>query len=58
MKNKLKELDVDIIGGQSPMTKEEEIKISAFIKAEKAKRKLKLRRTKKSRVERKNRETV
>lgn len=38
MKNKLKELDVDFIGGQGPMTKEEELAISAFIKADKEKR--------------------
>ena len=33
MKSKLKELDVDFIGGQDPMTKEEELAISEFIKA-------------------------
>ena len=33
MKNKEKELDVDFIGGQSePLTKEEQLAISAFIK--------------------------
>jgi hypothetical protein len=38
MKNKLKELDVDFIGGQhKPITKEEEIAISAFIRASKEK---------------------
>ncbi len=48
MKNKLKELDVDFIGGQSPLTKEEEITISAFIKADKEKRRLQaIRKTKK-----------
>lgn len=31
MKNKQKELDVDFIGGQEPMTKEEELAISEFI---------------------------
>ncbi|MBK8611871.1 MAG: hypothetical protein IPL84_18555 [Chitinophagaceae bacterium] len=47
MKNKQKELDVDFIGGQKPMTKEEELAISEFIRAEKEKRRLKsLRRTK------------
>lgn len=41
MKNKQKELDIDIIGGQAPMTKAEELAISEFIKAEKEKRKMK-----------------
>jgi hypothetical protein len=41
MKNKLKELDVDFIGGQKqPITKEEELAISAFIRKQKAKRQL------------------
>jgi len=41
MKNRAKELDVDFIGGQSnPLTKEEQLAISDFIK------KLKDRRTK------------
>jgi len=31
----LAELDVDFIGGQNPMTKEEENSISEFIKAQK-----------------------
>ena len=45
MKNKAKELDVDFIGGQSkPLTKEEQLSISAFIK------KLKEGRTKSSRL--------
>jgi len=35
MKLKSKELDVDFIGGENPMTKEEEIAISEFIKAQK-----------------------
>lgn len=35
MKNRLKELDVDFIGGENPMTKEEEKAISEFIKAQK-----------------------
>ncbi len=35
MKRKLIELDVDFIGGQDPMTKEEEKAISEFIKARK-----------------------
>ena len=38
MLNLNKELDVDFIGGQGPMTKEEELAISAFIKADKEKR--------------------
>lgn len=32
MKSKIKELDVDFIGGQGPMTKAEEQAISEFIK--------------------------
>ena len=35
MKRKSAELDVDFIGGQNPMTKEEEKAISEFIKAQK-----------------------
>jgi len=35
MKHKTKELDVDFIGGENPMTKEEEKAISEFIKAQK-----------------------
>jgi len=39
MRDKLNELDVDFIGGQDkPLTKEEELKISNFIKALKEKR--------------------
>lgn len=34
-KNKSKELDVDFIGGQGPLTKSEEQAISEFIKAQK-----------------------
>jgi len=40
MKNNLKELNVDFIGGQGPMTKEEENAISKFIRADKEKRRL------------------
>ncbi len=40
MKNKQKELDVDFIGGQEPMTKEEEIAISEFINTRKEKLRL------------------
>ena len=48
MKNKLKELDVDFIGGQQqPITKEEELAISAFIRASKEKSRLQaIRKTK------------
>ena len=35
MKHKSKELDVDFIGGQGPLTKNEEQAISEFIKAQK-----------------------
>ena len=35
MKSKSTELDVDFIGGQGPLTKSEQQKISAFIKAQK-----------------------
>ena len=43
MKNKLKELDVDFIGGQhQPITKEEEFAISAFIRTQKEKRRLQI----------------
>ena len=34
-KKKIKELDVDFIGGQRPLTKDEELAISEFIKAQK-----------------------
>jgi hypothetical protein len=46
MKKKSKELDVDFIGGQSSMTKEEERKISDFLKSKKLLRNKKLRPTK------------
>jgi len=48
MKNKLKELDVDFIGGQQqPITKEEELAISDFIRKQKARTQLRvIRRTK------------
>ena len=35
MKNKLTELDVDFIGGQGPLTKDEEQAISEYIKTQK-----------------------
>ncbi len=38
MKNKSKELDVDFIGGQVPLTKEEEQAISEYIKSQKLRR--------------------
>ena len=41
MKNKSKELDVDFIGGENPMTKEEEKAISEFLNAQKLLRKKK-----------------
>ncbi|HML57094.1 MAG TPA: hypothetical protein PLE75_10760 [Ferruginibacter sp.] len=45
MKNKVKELDVDFIGGQSaPLTKKELLSISAFIKQMKDQRTKKLKR--------------
>ncbi len=47
MKKKSKELDVDFIGGQGPLTKSEEQAISEFIKAQKLLRaKKQVRRTK------------
>ena len=49
MKNKTTELDVDFIGGQGSLTKEEEKRISEFIKAQKLLRaKQQIRRTRKS----------
>jgi hypothetical protein len=47
MKTKYKELDVDFIGGQDSMTKEEEKHISEFLKSHKLLRNTKLRPTKK-----------
>jgi hypothetical protein len=46
MKKKSIELDVDFIGGQGPLTKEEELAISKFIRKDKEKRKLKDQRRK------------
>ena len=37
MKNKSAELDMDFIGGERPLTKADEVAISNFIRAEKAK---------------------
>jgi len=48
MKTKLKELNVDFIGGHGPLTKEEQQSISAFIRANKEKRRLQTSRKKKS----------
>ncbi len=48
MKSKTTELDVDFIGGQGPMTKEEEKAISEFIKTQKllkAKKQIRFTRT-------------
>ena len=38
MKKRTVELDIDFIGGERPLTKEDEIAISNFIRAQKAKR--------------------
>lgn len=38
MKKKKNELDVDFIGGQEPLTKDEEKAISNYIRSQKAKR--------------------
>lgn len=54
MKNKPTQLDVDFIGGQVPPTKEEELAISAFIKAEKKKRRLQAMRKTKGAASKKN----
>jgi hypothetical protein len=55
MKNKLKELDVDFIGGQQqPITKEEELAISAFIRASKEKRQIQAIRKKKAKTSKKS----
>ena len=48
MKRKSIELDVDFIGGQNPMTKEEEKAISEFIKAQKLLRAIKQNDSKKA----------
>jgi hypothetical protein len=48
MRNKDKHLNVDFIGGKDPMTKEEELLVSAFIK------KLKLLAIKKTKVPKTN----
>lgn len=49
MKSKLKELDVDFVGGQDPLTREEEKAISDFFRKQKEARKpKKLRITRKA----------
>ena len=53
MKSKRIELDVDFIGGQGPLTKDEALAISQFIKAQKALREKKKKRTIKSVKQRK-----
>ncbi|HVB03670.1 MAG TPA: hypothetical protein VNE41_08110 [Chitinophagaceae bacterium] len=37
MKSKVKELDVDFIGGKGPLTKEEQQKVSEYFKTQKQK---------------------
>lgn len=54
MKNKLKELDVDFIGGQKPLTEEEQLTISAFIRAGKEKRQLQVKRKNKRQTSKKS----
>ena len=50
MKNKAKELDVDFIGGQGPLTKDEEQSISEYLKKQKlVKKKNKVNTSKDSR---------
>ena len=53
MKRKSTELDVDYIGGQDPMTKEEENAISKFVKAQKLLRAQKQTRSTKTTPKRK-----
>ena len=53
MKNKTKELDVDFIGGQKPMTRDEALAISEFIKAHKVSRHKKNRVTRTTRQRKK-----
>ena len=45
MKTRKNELDVDFIGGVGPLTKDEEKRISDFIKSHKAKQKLTSQKT-------------
>ncbi|MBK7691027.1 MAG: hypothetical protein IPK62_04665 [Bacteroidetes bacterium] len=48
MKTKNKELDVDFIGGQGPLTTEEEHAVTEFIKNQKLVRENKLKRIRRS----------
>ncbi|MCC7532741.1 MAG: hypothetical protein IT246_02245 [Bacteroidia bacterium] len=45
MKTRTKELDVDFIGGQGPLTKEEEKQISEYLKNQKLLRSKKFRQS-------------
>ena len=56
MKNNHKELDVDFIGGQKPMSKEEELAISEFIRVDKKKRRLQSLRKSKDKTLRRNKQ--
>ena len=57
MKNKLEELDVDFIGGQQqPITKEEELAISDFIRKQKTRRQLQVIRRTKTKTSQKSRQ--
>ncbi len=58
MKNKKIELDVDFIGGQEPITQDEEKAISAFIKAYKEKTKKQGGRKLKSKISQKSYQSV
>ncbi len=51
-------LDVDFVVDPRPLTKEEELAISEFIKADKAKRKLKEKRAKATRTKQKSKQPV
>ncbi|MEO5946374.1 MAG: hypothetical protein ABIP79_06120 [Chitinophagaceae bacterium] len=57
MKKITEELEVDFIGGQNPMTKDEELRISKFIHANKEKRKLQRLRNSKLKTLRKDKQT-
>ena len=56
MKKNLKELNVDFIGGQSPMTKEEELAISEFIQNGKEKHRPQVIRKPKRKILSKNKQ--
>ena len=53
MKIKKIELDVDFIGGQGPLTKEEDLAISNFIRAQKASKRKSLLQRKGSKLRKK-----